>query len=124
VNEQSILFTNSLTTAELVQVFLIEAGFKVSVLYGNRNKKQNEQAIQEFHNQKTKILITTDIAVKGFDIKNVSLVLNFDMANTIETYIHRIRYITKAVKKCNAITLLTTSDLDIYDKYEKYINVS
>merc|ERR1712217_584426 len=119
VNEQSILFTNSLTTAESVQGFLIEAGFKVSALYGNRNKKQNEQAIQEFHNQKTKILITTDTAIRGFDIKNISLVLNFDAANTTETYIHRICCIARAAKKCYAITLLTSSDSVINERFIK-----
>lgn len=69
---------------------LAKLGFNPVVLHGGKSQEAREYALEEIKNGSRDILVATDVAGRGIDIKDVSLVLNYDMAKNIEDYTHRI----------------------------------
>jgi ATP-dependent RNA helicase DDX23/PRP28 len=110
VDKRTIVFANTQTAADSVQRRLEETGYKVSVFHGKKTQDQREDALKSFKEEKTNVLVATDVAGRGIDVPDVALVFNFEMANSIESYTHRIGRTGRAGKKGMAITLLTTND--------------
>ena len=64
--------------------------WSATTLHSGKNQEQREAALQSLRNGESDVLVATDLAGRGIDVQDVSLVINFQMANTIEAYIHRI----------------------------------
>ena len=109
-----IVFVNTKTRADGLGKFLEKSGFRSTVLHGGKNQQQREVALQQLRSGTKEILIATDVAARGLDIKDVSLVINYDMAKSIEAYTHRIGRTGRAGKSGVAITFLTKDDTDMY----------
>ncbi|CCA72800.1 probable U5 snRNP 100 kD protein [Serendipita indica DSM 11827] len=87
-----------------------------STLHSGKSQEQREAALQQLRNGEVDVLVATDLAGRGIDVPNVSLVINFQMSNTIEAYIHRIGRTGRAGKNGVAITFLTNDDDEVmYD---------
>ncbi|ODV94227.1 hypothetical protein PACTADRAFT_23618, partial [Pachysolen tannophilus NRRL Y-2460] len=115
-----IIFLNYKKTCEDLNFKLMKERFKSVTLHGSKSQEKREQAIQQIKNGEKDILIATDVAGRGIDINNVSLVINYQMAKTVEDYTHRIGRTGRAGKKGKAITFLNEDDdKDIlYDLYK------
>ena len=85
---------------------LIERGFKVASIHGNKSQGQRQRALDQFKHGQVKILLATDVAQRGLDIQNVTHVINFDLPETREDYIHRIGRTGRADKQGVAISLI------------------
>lgn len=85
-----IIFVNQKKGADLLGKGLSKLGFNPVVLHGGKGQEAREYALEEIKNGSRDILVATDVAGRGIDIKDVSLVLNYDMAKSIEDYTHRI----------------------------------
>ena len=85
---------------------LHERGFKVATIHGNKSQSQRQKALKEFKNDKVKVLLATDIASRGLDIDNVSHVINYDLPQTYEDYIHRIGRTGRANKTGTALSFV------------------
>ncbi len=85
---------------------LIERGFKATAIHGNKSQNQRQRALAQFKSGGVKILLATDVAQRGLDINDVTHVINFDLPETQEDYIHRIGRTGRADKKGVAITLV------------------
>jgi ATP-dependent RNA helicase RhlE len=85
---------------------LIQRGFKATAIHGNKTQNQRQKALKQFKNGQVKILLATDVAQRGLDIENVTHVINFDLPETQEDYIHRIGRTGRVDKKGFAITLM------------------
>lgn len=85
---------------------LVTRGFKATAIHGNKSQNQRQRALRQFKTGQVKILLATDVAQRGLDISNVSHVINFDLPETEEDYIHRIGRTGRADKKGVAITLI------------------
>lgn len=85
---------------------LFNQGFKVTAIHGDRTQYQRTQAIRMFKDDVVKIMIATDVAARGIDIANISHVVNFDVPETYEDYIHRIGRTGRANTTGVAITLV------------------
>jgi len=85
---------------------LIQRGFKTTAIHGNKTQNQRQKALRQFKNGQVKILLATDVAQRGLDIENVTHVINFDLPETQEDYIHRIGRTGRVDKKGIAITLM------------------
>uniref|UniRef100_A0A1I7T8J1 RNA helicase n=2 Tax=Caenorhabditis tropicalis TaxID=1561998 RepID=A0A1I7T8J1_9PELO len=85
-----IIFVNQKKGADMLAKGLSKANFKASVLHGGKGQDAREYALQALKDGESEILVATDVAGRGIDIKDVSLVINYDMAKTIEDYTHRI----------------------------------
>ena len=85
-----IIFVNQKKGAETLGKSLAKIGFNPCVLHGGKGQDAREYALEALKNGTRDILVATDVAGRGIDIKDVSLVLNYDMAKSIEDYTHRI----------------------------------
>lgn len=83
---------------------LIKFGFKADAIHGNKNQNQRVRTLNNFKKDAIQILIATDVASRGLDIPNVSHVINYDLPESYEVYIHRIGRTGRADKKGTAIT--------------------
>ncbi len=85
---------------------LVRRGFRVGAIHGNKSQYQRQRVLDDFKSNKISILLATDVASRGLDIDNVSHVINYDMPNTFEDYIHRIGRTGRANKKGVALTFV------------------
>jgi ATP-dependent RNA helicase RhlE len=69
---------------------LAESGIEAAAIHGNKNQSQRERALAGFRGGDTRVLVATDIAARGIDVDNVTHVINFDLPNVAESYVHRI----------------------------------
>mgnify|MGYP001433508100 FL=1 len=105
-----IVFTRTKHRAKIVSADLANRDYKVTVLQGNLSQNKRNQAINGFKNGKYDILVATDIASRGIDVSEVSHVINFDMPNTVDAYIHRIGRTGRAKNKGEALTFVIPND--------------
>ncbi len=85
---------------------LIDRGFKAASIHGNKSQGQRQRALSDFKNDYIQILLATDIASRGLDISNVTHVINYDLPESYEDYIHRIGRTGRADKKGVALTFV------------------
>lgn len=85
---------------------LAERGFRVGAIHGNKNQNQRQRALREFKEGTIQVLLATDVASRGIDIEDVSHVINYDMPDSLDSYIHRIGRTGRANKKGIAITFV------------------
>ncbi|MDP2671203.1 MAG: DEAD/DEAH box helicase [bacterium] len=81
-------------------------GFKVGAIHGNRSQSQRQRTLKDFKNNQFNVLLATDVAARGLDIDNVSHVINYELPETYEDYIHRIGRTGRANKKGIALTFV------------------
>jgi len=81
-------------------------GFKVAAIHGNKNQSQRQKAIVSFKQDRVRILLATDVVARGLDISNVTHVINFDIPESYDDYIHRIGRTGRADKKGMALTFI------------------
>lgn len=102
-----IIFITYKKTADwLAQRFYQETSFKVTVLHGSKSQEQREHSLQLLRTGKVQVMIASNVAARGLDIPNVSLVLNFQIPKQFEDYIHRIGRTGRAGSKGTAVTFL------------------
>ena len=85
-----LVFTRTKHGADKVVRHLEQAGIESAAIHGNKSQSQREKALAAFRAGKTRILVATDIAARGIDVDGVSHVINFDLPNVPESYVHRI----------------------------------
>ena len=85
---------------------LTERGFKTAAIHGNKNQNQRQRALKQFKSGEVQVLLATDVASRGLDIDDVSHVINYDMPDSMESYIHRIGRTGRANKKGIALTFI------------------
>ncbi len=85
-----LVFTRTKHGADRVVRHLEQAGIESAAIHGNKSQSQREKALAAFRAGKTRILVATDIAARGIDVDGVSHVINFDLPNVPESYVHRI----------------------------------
>ncbi|KAH9951916.1 DEAD-domain-containing protein [Amylocystis lapponica] len=111
-----IVFVNQKKTADMVAKDLQRSGWSAATLHSGKTQEQREAALQALRSGDSDILVATDLAGRGIDVQDVSLVINYQMANTIEAYVHRIGRTGRAGKQGTAITFLTNDDEEVmYD---------
>lgn len=91
---------------EKLAINLGQRGFKVAAIHGNKNQNQRQRALTEFKNNYVQVLLATDIASRGLDINDVTHVINYDLPESYEDYIHRIGRTGRANKAGIALTLI------------------
>ena len=95
------------------------AGFEVTSLHGDRTQGQRQAALKGFKSGRHAIMVATDIAARGLDIETISHVINYDMPDTADAYIHRIGRTGRAQRTGDAFTLVTPEDNDMIRTLER-----
>ncbi|TFY82972.1 hypothetical protein EWM64_g1039 [Hericium alpestre] len=119
-----IVFVNQKKTADMVAKDLSRAGWNAATLHSGKNQEQREAALKSLRDGESDVLVATDLAGRGIDVQDVSLVINFQMANTIEAYVHRIGRTGRAGKQGTAITFLTNDDDEVMYELKQEISKS
>lgn len=107
-----IIFINYKETADFLSKNLLKSGFKASVIHGSKSQEQRELALRQLKEGKVDILIGTNVASRGIDINNVSLVINYQMPKKIDDYIHRIGRTGRAGNYGTSVTFLNEDDFN------------
>ncbi|KAI1323343.1 Pre-mRNA-splicing ATP-dependent RNA helicase prp-28 [Xylariaceae sp. FL0255] len=111
-----IVFVNIKRNCDAVAREIKHMGFSTVTLHGSKTQEQREAALASVRRGETEVLVATDLAGRGIDVPDVSLVVNFNMAMSIESYTHRVGRTGRAGKSGVAITFLGNEDVDVmYD---------
>jgi ATP-dependent RNA helicase RhlE len=122
--DRAIVFTRTKRGADKVNRFLGNDGLATAVIHGNKSQAQRERALKAFRDGNIKILIATDIAARGIDVDDVSHVVNYDLPEVSEVYVHRIGRTARAGKSGIAISICTPEDVGLLRGIEKLIGKS
>lgn len=90
INGKIIIFRRTKFGVDKLEKTLLKNDYKVGSIHGDKSQNLRNEAIEHFKNKKTHILVATDVAARGIDISKVDAVINFDIPNIPETYVHRI----------------------------------
>lgn len=104
--EKVLVFGRTKHGVQKVSDQLVKRGLKADAIHGNKNQSQRMRILDKFKRNEIQILLATDVASRGLDIPNVSHVVNFDLPETYEAYIHRIGRTGRADKKGIALTFI------------------
>jgi ATP-dependent RNA helicase RhlE len=132
--KRSLVFTRTKSGANRVVRYLDQAGITSEAIHSNKSQNARERAIENFKTSKTHVLVATDIAARGLDIDDISHVVNYDLPNVPETYVHRIGRTARAgasgvaVSFCNpeertqlkAIELLIRKTITVNNEHPEY----
>lgn len=102
--ERALVFVKTKRGADELEYKLMKNGTKAVAIHGDKTQSQREYALHEFKKGYKNVMIATDVAARGLDIDNVNLVINFDMPENIDSYIHRIGRTGRAGKPGTAIS--------------------
>jgi ATP-dependent RNA helicase RhlE len=86
----ALVFTRTKHGADKVAKDLLRAGIKTEAIHGNKSQNARQRALKNFKSKETRVLVATDIAARGIDVEELSHVVNFELPNVPETYVHRI----------------------------------
>ena len=109
-----IIFVNQKKGADVLAKSLEKMGYKASTLHGGKGQEQREFALSGLKTGDKDILVATDVAGRGIDIKDVSMVINYDMAKSIEQYTHRIGRTGRAGKSGTAVSFITQENSELF----------
>ncbi|MGL4896653.1 MAG: helicase-related protein, partial [Shewanella sp.] len=120
-HKQVIIFTATRADTERLAAKLSAQGFATAALSGELKQAARNQIMDQFARGQQQILVTTDVASRGLDLLNVSLVINFDMPKFAEEYVHRIGRTGRAGAKGDAISLVGPKDWDNFKKVQLFL---
>lgn len=118
-NGRTLVFTRTKHGADRVVKFLQESGLPAAAIHGNKSQGQRERALSDFRAGTTRVLVATDIAARGIDVDGVTHVINFDLPNVPESYVHRIGRTARAGAAGVAISLCDGSERPFLRDIEK-----
>jgi ATP-dependent RNA helicase RhlE len=119
-----IIFCRTRMGADRIAHRLEKSGHTVGVMHSDRNQRERIEALQGFKTGKYEVLVATDIAARGLDIAGVSHVINYDVPENAEDYVHRIGRTGRAQNSGDAFTLVTEEDVRDARSIERYMGVS
>lgn len=125
LNSQStIVFTRTRMDADRVSQWLGAHNYKVATLHSDRTQRERDKALADFKEGRANLLVATDIASRGLDISNVACVINYNVPEHSEDYVHRIGRTGRAHKEGMAITLFAPEELAFLQRIERFIGRS
>jgi ATP-dependent RNA helicase RhlE len=119
-----IVFSRTKFGADRIARRLVQAGHSVGVIHADRSQRERVDALDGFKSGKYEVLVATDIAARGLDIAGVSHVINYDVPENPEDYVHRIGRTGRAQNTGDAFTLVTEDDVRDARSIERFINAS
>ncbi|XP_024361461.1 eukaryotic initiation factor 4A-3 isoform X1 [Physcomitrium patens] len=117
---QAVIFCNTKRKVDWLTEKMRSNNFTVSAMHGDMPQKERDAIMAEFRSGTTRVLITTDVWARGLDVQQVSLVINYDLPNNRELYIHRIGRSGRFGRKGVAINFVRSDDIRILRDIEQY----
>ncbi|UXE66881.1 MAG: DEAD/DEAH box helicase [Chryseotalea sp. WA131a] len=119
--ETALVFTRTKHGADRVAMDLNKVGIFTEAIHGNKSQNARQRALSNFKLQKTRVLVATDIAARGIDIDNLSTVINYEIPNIPETYVHRIGRTGRAGASGNSISFCDFEEKEFLKDIQKLI---
>ena len=119
----ALVFTRTKHGADKVQRMLVKAHIKAEAIHGNKSQNARQNALRNFKDHSTRVLVATDIAARGIDIDQLSLVINYEIPNIPETYVHRIGRTGRAGKEGKAISFCDAEEREYLKDIQKLISI-
>ncbi|MFT3991682.1 MAG: DEAD/DEAH box helicase [Luteolibacter sp.] len=117
----TIVFSRTKHGANKLAKSLCAAGFPADAIHGNKSQAAREKALERFKRGETPVLVATDVAARGVDVREVGLVINFDLPNEPESYVHRIGRTARAGAEGRAVSFCSEDELEYLREIEKTI---
>lgn len=126
--ERAIIFTRTKHGANRVAELLEKTGIRSDAIHGNKSQSARQRALENFRSGKSRVLVATDLAARGIDIDDITHVINFEIPNIAESYVHRIGRTARAGAKGHAISFCDVEErpylIDIQKLIKKQIRVA
>jgi ATP-dependent RNA helicase DeaD len=122
--EQAIIFCRTKIGASRLEKTLKDKGLDVKALHGDMSQGSRDGVMIAFKDHRVKLLVATDIAARGLDVEHVTHVINFDVPNSSETYVHRIGRTGRVGRTGRAITFVTPEERDEIGRIERDVNTT
>lgn len=120
--ESVLVFSRTKHGANKITADLIKYGIQAAAIHGNKSQNARQLALNNFKEGSIRVLVATDIAARGIDIDELSHVINYDLPEVAETYVHRIGRTGRAGNTGVAISFCSMEERDLYKSIEKLIN--
>ncbi|MEI8134204.1 MAG: DEAD/DEAH box helicase [bacterium] len=118
----ALVFTRTKHGADIVVRILSQNGISAEAIHGNKSQNVRQRALNNFKAQKTRVLVATDIAARGIDVDELEFVINYEIPNIPETYVHRIGRTGRAGAKGTALSFCDASELPFLNDIERMIH--
>jgi ATP-dependent RNA helicase DeaD len=122
--EQAIIFTRTKIGASKLEKTLKDKGLDVKALHGDMSQGSRDGVMISFKDHRVRLLVATDIAARGLDVEHVTHVINYDVPNSSETYVHRIGRTGRVGRTGRAITFVTPDQRDEIARIERDVNTT
>ena len=122
--EQVLLFASTKESANKIYEYLRSHNIRTSIIHGDINRGARARSLALLKSGKTQVLVATDIAARGIDIKELDMVINYDMPEGTDDFTHRVGRTGRANHKGASISILTTRDYDFFTKMEKHLKLN
>jgi len=119
--QTALVFTRTKHGADKVAQGLTRAGIRAEAIHGNKSQNARQRALVNFKNRQTRILVATDIAARGIDIDDLTHVINFELPNVPETYVHRIGRTGRAGASGTALSFCDAEEQEFLRDIQKLI---
>jgi ATP-dependent RNA helicase RhlE len=120
-NGRTLVFTRTKHGADRVVKHLAEDGIAAEAIHGNKSQGQRERALAAFRSGRARVLVATDIAARGIDVTGIDHVINFELPNVPESYVHRIGRTARAGAGGAAISLCDNAERGFLRDIERLI---
>jgi translation initiation factor 4A len=117
---QAIIYCNTRRKVDYLAEQLQKRDFTISTMHADLDQKERDLVMREFRSGSSRVLISTDLLARGIDVQQVSLVINFDLPQNMENYLHRIGRSGRFGRKGVAINFVTNQDVRAMKDIEKY----
>jgi ATP-dependent RNA helicase RhlE len=119
----TIVFSRTKHGANKLAKSLSASGFGADAIHGNKSQAQREKALDRFKKGLTPVLVATDVAARGVDVREIGLVVNYDLPNEPEAYVHRIGRTARAGAEGRAVSFCSEEELEYLREIEKIIRM-
>lgn len=117
----ALVFTRTKHGADKVSRILNQSGIQAEAIHGNKSQQARQKALNNFKNRRTRVLVATDIAARGIDVEDLTHVINFELPNVPETYVHRIGRTGRAGAGGTALSFCDTEEKEFLKDIHKLI---
>jgi ATP-dependent RNA helicase RhlE len=116
-----VVFVRTKVRAERVFAAMERVGIKTVTIHGDKSQAERIEALQKFISGEVKVLVTTDVSARGIDIKQVEYVVNYDLPEIPENYVHRVGRTGRGVEKGYAISFCSPEEKPLLEAIEKFV---
>ena len=121
--ESALIFANTKKEVSYLSEFLSNAGYDIDEMSGDLSQRKREQALDRLREGTLRLLVATDVAARGLDISNVTQVINYDLPEVPDSYVHRIGRTARAGREGEAIAFCAPDEADLLRAIEKLMKI-